>query len=262
MAGFIGVTWDFGTVTGSALDSEGFSVIQTDNYGGGGNAYGEHHSLYGFASWPADPDPDGTGAQAMYAQEGNALHCIVLDDPRATAKLPKRTKGGSAQYGATGTFDYINGENGTKLVYVPYAFDGNGKATKAMAINLDVTNAGHEAMHIVHGEGMGIVMSADDKSVTIKNKAGNAYIRLDDSGITLFGSIRMTGGIVAGQGAPKPAAMAVPVVTDLTKIMAYLAEVQAWMALAGAKPSVGVPPPVVPPPVTPDPTIPSTTLVG
>jgi hypothetical protein len=53
---------------------------------------------------------------------------------------------------------------------------------------------------IVHAEGMAITMgdAANKKSLVLKNANGDAWIRLDNDGITLSGKIVLNGGVIIG----------------------------------------------------------------
>lgn len=228
--------WDGGIAVGSEYDG-GFLTVQPDLYGeeksGGSGGIVQHP--YGFLGRPADPDEEGA-CQALYAYEGDEMHVLPTQDARVIKKLPELKKGGSIQYGRTGTFDVIDGTNGSKLVYAPYAFDDSGVPSKAMAINIDLAA---EALHIAHGDGMAIVMA--DGKTTIRSNDGTSGIILDGSNVTIFGNLKLAGGLVAGSPAT-----AEPLVTA-PALASYLAALEAWMRAAPALgATIGALPPSAP----------------
>jgi hypothetical protein len=224
--GYEGWTWDMGVAQLSEYGDTGVASIQVDNYGGGGVTM-EQHSPYGFFSVPLDPDAesqpglhDGGGCLSLVAWEGNRGHAWALNDLRVTKKLPKLKKGGSIQYGATGSFDLIDGIDGSQRAYVPYQFTGT-VAAKAMLVSIDVSAAGAEQIQIVHGDGMAITMIAGGKhSIVIKNKAGDAYIELNDDGIILNGNVKIVGAASIGVPPPSP---------DLTQPLVNETTLLAWI---------------------------------
>ena len=100
----------------SEVDDDGFIGVQPDVYGeGAGMVPYELHHTFGFASRPRDPDVDGNevvepggACTLMIANEGDKGHAWLCSDPRYVDKSPLVKKGGSAQYGATGTFGSID----------------------------------------------------------------------------------------------------------------------------------------------------------
>jgi len=86
------------------------------------------------------------------------------------------------------------------IIYCPYDFDSGGVASKAHVITLD-PSSGNESISIVHADGMAITMSNSGglHELVLKNKAGDATIRLDDLGVTITAAnIVLSGGVVAG----------------------------------------------------------------
>jgi hypothetical protein len=88
------------------------------------------------------------------------------------------------------------------VLYCPYDFDANGVPQKAHSIIMDPTS-GNESMMFIHAEGMAITMLTGDKNaLLLKNKAGDATLRLDDDGITMTATrIVLSGGVVVGDPA-------------------------------------------------------------
>ena len=241
----------------TAYDADGFSQIGADYFGEAqaGVPAGEQLHPLGVLSRPRDPEVDNQGqpskgATVMRLVEGSQEHSIALGDPRAIPKLPQLDKGGTILYADTGAsalpFVLLNGTNGTFQVYVPY---GNTAAT----IAIDVSTQGQESIQIVHGSGMAIRMVAGGANgVTISNKAGDAYVSVDDNGVTLNGNSQLIGGLAVGVPSPPGPPPPMPV-ARAAEIVAWAANVQAALTaittgLATPGPLTG---PIVVPPVTP-----------
>lgn len=202
--------WDIGLVTFSEVDDDGFIGIQCDMPGekNAGVEAGEMGAAYGMYSRPHDPSLDAEGEPipssacgVLHAYYGSKLHVWPQTDPRMMAKLPRVTKGGSVMYGgklAQPSFVHIDGDTGSIDIYVPYSYV-NGVATKSMSATFDVRTAGAETIAIVHGSGMSLTMMAGGKnSAKLSNKAGDAYVELNDEGGVLNGNWKLTGGMVVG----------------------------------------------------------------
>jgi hypothetical protein len=190
--------WSFGASQFSEYDADGFLGIQIDPQGeDGGAALLELAHPYGFASRPVDPDADGLGCAVLVGKAGARDSWAWLGhDPRMASKVPELSKGASVQYGATGTFGLIDGEDGTWTQYVPCEFDGSGTPTKAHLVQVGLDPNGEKTISIVHADGMAITMF-DGKTV-ISNKSGNAYIEIGDDGIVLNGNVKLNGGVDVG----------------------------------------------------------------
>lgn len=224
--GFMGLDFDLSSVALSDVDSDGFLSVQPRGYAGddSGNAPFELHSPFGFLSRPRDPDATGLGCQVLFAATGDDCHAWLSHDPRYIPLVPPLKKGGSVQYGATGSFALIDGDDGSQTHYVPYAFE-NGVATKSMAVIIDVATAGSESIAIVHGDGMGIQLNGADGSATIRGKDGAGFLTVAADGtITMGGPVNFASGLTTGALAPGalPVALAPPLITALTAIGAFI----------------------------------------
>ncbi len=193
--------FDVGLGLFSEFDADGFLGIQVQRNGGTASSCPpiELMQPFGFGSRPLDPDLDSDGNPAagcavLYATEGDKLHAWLGPDPRLVKKQPQGTKGSAWVYCATGSLLMLDGEKGTVQIYAPYS---NGSKTATIAI--DLTTEGAESVQLIHGDGMAITMTAGGKnSVIIKNKAGDAYIEVNDDGIVLNGNVSIPGGAVVG----------------------------------------------------------------
>ncbi len=91
--------------------------------------------------------------------------------------------------------------NGTLATfYCPYDTDDAGlNPQKAHVVTLDPT-PGNESVMLVHGDGMAVTMSSQDKkAILLKNAAGDATFRLDDDGITMTAKqITLNGVVIVG----------------------------------------------------------------
>lgn len=109
--------WDLGLATLSEYDADDFVGLQVDtlSFGEGMPPFELHHS-YGFASRPLDPESDGLGCTALYAEQGNKRYAWLAHDPRIVAKLPKLRKGESIQYGPQGQFCRMHEDGGISIL--------------------------------------------------------------------------------------------------------------------------------------------------
>ncbi len=206
---------DIQVATLTEYDGDGFLGVSVDAVGGAesGLPPAELQHPLGLISRSRDPDVDGEGTPTLGAgvlrlTEGAADHCIALGDPRATPKLPRLEKGGVALYADTGAavlpFLLLSGVDGSAQLYVPY-----GSPATAATLAFDVSTAGAESIQIVHGSGMRITMTAGGlNSIVITNRAGDAYVEVNDNGITLNGNLQATGALAVGVGVPPPLAVA------------------------------------------------------
>jgi hypothetical protein len=147
-------------------------------------------------------------AEARVERLGDGLVPLAWRDLRLNAVYSNPRPGSIALVGYGGGFHAIedtqdnSGDQKASIhvIYAPYQFSG-GVPSKAHVITLD-TSSGNEAITIVHGEGMAITMAAGGKhSVVIKNKAGDAFVEVNDSGGTLNGNWKVVGSMDIG-GSP------------------------------------------------------------
>jgi hypothetical protein len=261
---FRGLAWDISTCTLTSYDGDGFLSAQAEAYGTGAtSADRDVHSPFGFLSRPRDPDADGLGCSVLTADEGNKVHAWILSDPRFTPNLPQVKKGGSVQYGGRPDgpgFDLFDGDDNTKTIYVPYAFSG-GVPAHAHLFQIDTKTAGAESVLLVHGLGMGLSMLAGGTNdAVLKNKAGDAFIGVNDVGPIISGNAQLAGSLKVGVSSPPIGPPPVAVVLAPV-LMAWVALIETWMAGvvaagAAASPPIAFPPP--PPP--PIPSVPSTPI--
>ena len=189
----------------SEYDADGFIGLAIDAYANpdkGLPSYEAMHPL-GLIARPRDPvvDPDGVptlGATTLRMISGNEEHSLAFGDPRATPKLPRLKKGGVCLYADTGNatipFLLLDGDKGSAQLYIPY-----GSPATASTIAIDVTTAGSESIQIVHGAGMGFTMTAGGKNDSIlHNKAGDAFLNVNDDGVTLNGNTQIIGAVQLG----------------------------------------------------------------
>lgn len=222
------MTPDIQVATLTEYDADGFPGVSVDAIGDAesGIPPAELHHPLGIIARPRDPDVDDEGAVTLGATvlrltDGAADHAIALGDPRATPKLPRLEKGGVALYADTGAavlpFTLMSGIDGSWQLYIPY---GSSPAT-AMTIAATVTDAGTESIQIVHGAGMRITMTAGGKnSIVLVNRTGDAYVEINDDGVTFNGNAQLVGGLAVG--VPSPAGPPPPVA------VARAPELQAW----------------------------------
>lgn len=208
---------DICAVVLSDYDEDGYPVIQHDAFGEeqSGVQPLEMHHMWGFYGMPHSGERDALGAlnpakcaQVLTGWSNELGYAFPLGDPRLMTKLPQAGGGGSIQYGgrlAQPSFAFIDGNTGSYQIYVPYSFanaTNDAVPMKASGFAINVRRSGQETIEIVHGDGMSITMSAEGKSMVLKNAAGDAYIELNEEGITLNGNVKITGALdIGGPGA-------------------------------------------------------------
>ena len=195
--------WDIAAGIKVAYDDNGIPTVQPDAYGeeDSGLAPYQLHHFAGFIGIPHEGEKGTNGvpkpascAPILTAWQNETGHAWALGDLRLTRKLPQLELGGAMMYGgrkALPAFQFLDGKTGSYQTYVPYGFsDESDTATpsKAMAIAINVRTPGEESIEIVHGDGMAITMTAADKSVTIKNAAGTAFLTINDDGVVANGT--------------------------------------------------------------------------
>lgn len=227
--------WDHATVNAAYVDKDGFVRLQPDGFGDKGNDGFYSYPPTGLHTCPRDPDVDETGAvrkgcHMFVATEGGTPFAIATTDPRTIAKLPKPKNGGTILFGDTGKgqLPYLSfaGDTGSSTQYIPYAFDGSGQPTKAMAISIDVDQAGQERIQIVHGDGANISFLAD-KSVNLVAADKGASITVANGGkVTVNGNTTVQGAVLMGNPSiAQPLAMA-------PELLAYLEQLEIDIAAA------------------------------
>jgi hypothetical protein len=192
-----GVRTEIGIATFSGFDEDGFPLAQYDAHGEKPQVEPvELHHPFGFIARPRDPDLDdegnpkeGKACNLFFATEGDTLHAWLGYDPRFIPNIPQLKKGGSAQYCAAGSFRVFDGEDGTETLYVPVG-------DSAHVVTTGIDGSGKPYIGIQHSSGLAITLL--EHSVTIKNEAGDAYIEVNSSGITLNGNTKLNGAVIAG----------------------------------------------------------------
>lgn len=243
------LTWDLTCVAGSAVDADGFLVVQPLPLGANDNGSAiaaEVHNPYGLNARPLDPDVDangavGKGCTVLVGHEQNTEHCFLGSDPRITPSLPPLPKGGCILYGATSDTDatkpaaflfFDSAKKGASMWLVPHA-DASPAASSIIAI--DTSTPGAEQIAIRHGAGMGISMFAGGKNpLVMNNKAGTAQVMIDDDGVTIAGpKIAINGAVLLGDPvAATPLAMGVPLSALLTQLCTIVAGLPGGSAAA------------------------------
>lgn len=220
---------EIGNVTVSDLADGNIVGVQVDVYGeeSSGCPSGETHQPYGFYARPLDPTPEGS-CYVSYQWRGDELHAWPSYDPRVTPKLPALKKGASVQHNGLGSFGHFehNDQDGTYTLYVPVAFDGNGTPTKAHVLTIGLDGNGKRSITLLHADGMHISMLEGGKNgVVVANKANDAWVEVNDDGVSINGNVKISGNLGAGPLAS-----------------AWFAAVQAALASLGQ--TVPLPPPV------------------
>ncbi len=140
----------------------------------------------GVVSRPRPPDASGH-AEAIAARAEAGLRPLATRDLRITRARGNVREGATGIAGYGGGFVSIDdapaGGGSIMTVYVPYAFDGKGVPSKALAITLDTT-PGSESVVVAHASGAAVVMTHTGELV-LRSDTGEARIVLKGDTITL-----------------------------------------------------------------------------
>lgn len=120
---------------------------------------------------PLDPTKNAAGtpmkAGVVGLRASDGVVPIAWKDPRIDAAFPNGLAKGSVAFAGYGkgfhSIDLVDptdpSSSNIHVLYAPYAFDGNGIATKAHAIVLD-TSPGKESIQLVHADGYFLQLQA------------------------------------------------------------------------------------------------------
>jgi len=168
----------------------------------------------------------------MAARRGDGLVPFAFRDLRLHALYPSPKEGTIADVGYAGAFvanePTFNPDGSPKstvwTLYVPFAFV-NGVPTKAHLFSIDGTT-GNVSISLVHADGMGLLITAGGKNSTVlRNKAGDAYVEVNDDGVTVNGNTVVNGGMAVGPVGATPVALATPLDTFLTMVALWAVNV-------------------------------------
>jgi hypothetical protein len=171
----------------TGVDTDGFYGVQRTGQGGteSGLTPDRLYHTFGFVSRPLDPTSAGA-CQLFYQRAGTGEgYSWLANDPRLVSKYPQTKKGGSCQYASDGSFASFDPETHTWTLYVPYA-DG-----KAHLVTVGKDGNGTPILESAHGNGQAVTML--DRSLVVKNCAGDGYIELNDSGCVINANLKLHG---------------------------------------------------------------------
>jgi hypothetical protein len=172
-------------------------------------------------------------ASGLGVRTADGVVPLAFRDPRLEAAFPNGVAKGTTGFAGYGkgfyTLTLVDPEDpdstGIHVLYAPYEFSG-GVATKAHSITLDTTS-GNEIIGIVHADGHAFILNKDGTAV-MKNKAGDVYIQVSDSGGMVNGNFVVNGGATIGSPtAAIPVGLAPPIITYLTALEELLATIAA-----------------------------------
>lgn len=198
----------------------------------------------GILARPRDPTvgPDGqpvAGAGLLIATDGASGegYAIPTTDGRAVAKIPQVAKGGTCLYasGPLSSFHHLDGDNGSQQIIVLYG-EGGGKS---LSITLSCDKAGKENIRIGHGDGHAVLLNHQGK-VILHNAAGDAYVEVGPSGVTINGNLKVNGSIIGGNPV---AAVPVALATETNALLAAIntALMSTGLAVVGPKANLAAP---------------------
>lgn len=178
--GFWGVQRDHFALKAEASDAPAYELLHT----------------FGFSSLPLDPT-HGRACSLFYGLDGAEGFAWLANDPRLAGIIPPLAKGGSVQYASDGSFASFDPDTHTWSLYVPYA------QGKAHSITAGLDGNDKPLLEVVHGDGMAVTML--EKSLVLRNAAGDAYIEINDDGIVINGNVKVNGALEANGAKITPA---------------------------------------------------------
>jgi hypothetical protein len=174
--------------------------------------------VLGLISRPRDADATG-GPEYVVARRDDNAQPVAARDLRIVDARGNVNAGSVSLVGYGGGFvaieDTAAKTSSILIAYVPYP---GSPPPKAHAFTMDST-AGNESVVLVHGEGHGLVLGKD-KIATLKNKAGDCFVAVDDAGITLSGDVKLGNNLIVGS----PTAATDGVVLS-TQLLAWIGQV-------------------------------------
>jgi len=204
----------------SSAVSDATRAVLLGSEGLGGEDIGqEMFSALGMIGRPKPPEGE-AHTESIAARRGDGYAHIAYRDRRLQEKFPNPKEGEFAwvHYGG-GFHSMTETPEGTTLqtFYVPYALDSQGVPQKAHVITIDPT-AGNESISVLHADGHGVMLNAAGSAI-VKNKAGDAYLEVGDSGVVVNGNTVINGGATIGDPVGAlPAAIAPSVTTYLSAL--------------------------------------------
>ena len=220
---------ELGVAVASVYDDDGFLGVQVDTHGEDDAGVPPFQALmpYGLIGRPLDPESDGEGSNVLFWDDGDLSHCIALNDPRVQSVAPQATKGSVGQCNAAGAFQLFDYDTETYTLYVPV--DGG---AKAHVITVGKDENGADYLGLVQCDGLSITMLDDE--IVISNRAGNAYVQIDDSGIILNGNVKLVGGLDVGGGTALPLVLGPALITWMNAVAAAVGGIPTGGTAAGA----------------------------
>jgi hypothetical protein len=186
---------------------------------------------------PADADG---AVEPIYARTEDGLVPIAARDPRLSERTnPKDGEVMLVQYdgGFVSLKRNADGDGTDITLYAPKA-DGSA----ASVISIDTSDANNN-ITLMHQSG--VSMQFADGKVVIYNQAGDAYVQVDDDGITINGNVKVNGAMVVGSPAGGlPVALAAPLTAWASAMNVWASAMNVWgAAVFAALPAAGAPPP-------------------
>lgn len=201
----------FGKVLGSAVLGEGSVTLNIagiaglDGDGddqGEGNDQADLFGPLGEIGRPKPPSTDGSHAEKVSVKLHNDDDDTVFGfrDLRLNKLFPnpKEASIGRVHYGGGfWVFEESSANSGDQkasvfTLYIPYQFSG-GTPAKAHAFVFDPVQG---TVALVQGDGVALTLGPT--GAVLKNKAGDAYLELNDNGVVLNGNVKVNGAVSLG----------------------------------------------------------------
>jgi hypothetical protein len=214
------------TAITTGYSSDAWLGVQVDPFGGddAGEAAYQVVGTYGFLSRPLQPEGS-EGALVLTGRDGHDGFAWIGHDPRDVERLPQLTEGSSAQYNARGAFAVLEYETETYTVYQPVE-----ENAKAHCLTMGYDSNEKLFIGLMHALGFALLMTED--ALVLKNKAGDSYIEINATGITLNGNTKLVGGTDIGGTGGQP-------VINATLFATWWAALASAVTAQGAAPLTG-----------------------
>lgn len=198
--GWAGLRIELGQAVFSSYDTAGVLRAQHDGLGAA-PLVGSSEVIYPLglvsrapaAKTGPDGKPlDGGGCKVFVVYDGTEYRILYLGDHRDSANIPPLPEEGGTALHAPGcpvpSFYKIESKDGTHQIYVEI-----GDSSHVITVGHD--GNGKPILELAHRDGMAVTML--ERSLVLRNAAGDAYIEINDGGIVINGNVKVHGALEA-----------------------------------------------------------------
>lgn len=231
--------FQFSKSLASSFDADSFIGIQPQVFGDKSIGMVELSHSYGFAARPADPDPDGTSCQVLYAFDNSESYAWLANDPRVQSKLPPIKPGETFVYGSTGAFLRMGNDGVISLfttddttIHGRSVFQQIGPTGFTFVFPFGKMTFDATGFHVLHNSGARLDLGAIAAPAPLN--ALSSYATLSAAMVHVEGSAVHVG---TATGVPQPGAMATAVLALATAVQGVLTALGVPGAFICASPS-------------------------